>query len=280
MRIFDRMGRGWELGLQSLRVILDYPKLLLFPVLSGVSMCLILLSFGGVFLGLSGFDVEVMESIFARMEESGEWVFWVSTFLFYLITYLIVVFFNVALVHNAHRIFAGQEPSVRVGLSFAMRRLPQIIAWAALAATVGMLLKAIEERVGSLVTSLLGFAWSLATYFVVPILAAEEVDPIEALKRSSRTIRNKWGEAVGAGFSLGIFFILGIFCAIGIGFVIGAIIHPGVGAFFGFLAFLLTIVVNSAAQNVFLAAAYDHSQGHTPEQFESETLDGLFMPKK
>lgn len=280
MRFFDRLGRGWTLGIKSLEVIGSHPKLLLFPVLSGVALLLVLLSFGGAFLGLAGFNFDAMEAIFLKMEQLGEVVFYLIAFVFYFITYFIIVFFNVALVFNVRRIFTGETPSIRDGIAFSASRAPQIMAWAALAATIGMVLQAIEEKVGSFVSGILGFAWSLATYFVIPTLAAEEVGPIDALKKSSQTIKERWGESIGAGFSLGLFNLLGIVIAIITGFLLGFMIHPGVGVALGILTFMLTLVVNGAARNVFLTAAYEHTHGNTPEAFDSETLDGIFMAKK
>ena len=279
MKLFDRLGRGWELGIKSLEVIGAHPKLLLFPVLSGLALIAVVLSFGGAFLGLAGFDPQAMEVLINRMEQMGEVVFWLITFVFYLVTYFVIVFFNVALVHNVRLIFAGEEPSIQAGISFSAQRAHQILAWAAVAATVGLILKALEERLGSLVSGLLGFAWSLATYFVVPTLAAEDVGPIQALKRSSSTIRERWGESIGAGFSLGLFVLAGIVLSIVSGFVFGYLIHPGIGALVGFLTFMLTLVVNGAARNVFLTAAYEHAQGNTPDAFDADTLDGVFMRK-
>lgn len=279
MRFFDRLGRGWDLGVRSLEVIGAHPKLLLFPVLSGLALFAVVLSFGGAFLGLAGFDPQALEAIFNRMEQMGEVVFWLITFVFYLVTYFVIVFFNVALVHNIRLIFAGEEPSIRAGISFSAQRAHQLLAWAAVAATVGLILKALEDRFGSFISGILGFAWSLATYFVVPTLAAEDVDPIEALKRSSGIIRERWGEAVGAGFSLGLMVLAGIVISIISGFVFGMIIHPAIGVLVGFLTFLLTLIVNGAARNVFLTAAYEHTQGNTPEAFDAETLDGIFMKK-
>ncbi len=279
MKLFDRLGNGWTLGIKSLEIIANHPKLLLFPVLSGIALMLILLSFATAFFGMAGFDPALIEGVFERIEEMGQSVSIMIGFIFYLITYFVVVFFNVGLVHNARLIFSGEEPSIREGIKFAVHRAPTIFAWAALAATVGMLLQAIEERVGGLVSGILGFAWSMATYFVVPTLAAEEIGPIDALKKSAYTIKSKWGESIGAGFSLGLFVLAGIVLSIIAGFTFGFIIHPGIGVLIGFLTFFVTLIANSAARNIFLTAAYEHTQGNTPENFNEETLDGIFMAK-
>jgi hypothetical protein len=279
MKVFDRLGRGWTLGLKSLEIIGQHPKLLLFPVLSGAALLAVLLSFGGAFLGLAGFDPAAMEAVADKMNQVGDVVFFAIIFIFYLITYFVIVFFNVALVHNARLIFAGEPPSIQAGIAFSASRAHQILAWAAVAATVGLVLQTIEDKLGGLVSGLLGFAWSMATYFVVPTLAAEDIGPIDALKRSAKVIRERWGESLGAGFSLGLFNLLGIVIAITTGALVSIAIHPGVGIPLGILTFMLSLVVNSAARNIFLTAAYEHTQGHTPDAFDAETLDGIFMRK-
>lgn len=283
MRLFDRLSRGWHLGITSLEVIRDHPKLLLFPVISGAALVVAFLSFSGAIMALFGINPRAMESAFATLEQAGDVGSFIALFIFYLITYFVIVFFNVGLVYNARKVFEGGQPDVGEGLRYAASRVVNIFAWAALAATVGTILKSLEERlgiVGRVIISFIGFAWSISTYFVVPILAYENVTPVEAVKRSAQVIRERWGEALGAGFSFGLFQIIGWVLAFVGGFTLGYFIHPFVGVAVAVLTILLTIVVVSAARNVFLTAAYEHTQGNTPDEFDGQTLDGIFMPKK
>src|SRR5215212_10751368 len=75
-----------------------------------------------------------------------------------------------------------------------------------------------ERRDGRIVISLIGFAWNIATYLVVPVLAAEDIGPIDAVKRSTQLLKRTWGEqlvgnaGVGAVFGLMMFgiFLIGI----------------------------------------------------------------------
>ena len=282
MRFFDRLSRGWHLGITSLEVIKDHPKLLLFPVLSGAALIAILVSFAGAMFSLAGFSPEALEAAMRSLEQTGDVGVFIGLFLFYLISFFVVIFFNVALVYNAKQIFAGEEPSIRGGLQFAASRIVNIFAWAVLAATVGAILRMLEERlgwIGQIVVGLIGMAWSITTYFVVPVLTYENVGPIDALKRSTQTIKEKWGESLGAGFSFGLFFLAGMALAVIGGLIVGQV-NAVAGVMVGFATFMLTIVVNSAARNVFLAAAYEHTQGHTPEQFDGKTLDGIFIEKR
>ncbi len=283
MKIFDRLSNGWKLGKMSLETIKDNPSLMLFPVVSGAALTLIVISFlgGGYFL----FADSLMEGVNMGVESEGtmDIIMYVAGFLFYLVNYFIIVFFNVGLVYCARHILEGEETSFAEGISYAMTRTQTILAWAALAATVGMIIKTIQERSGSLgqiLAGIIGIVWSVATFFVVPIIAYEDVNPIEAVKRSGQIMKDKWGESIGSNFSFGLFTLLGIILvALPLGFLFGALIHPVAGVAVGILAFLFVNVAVSAGKMVFLTAVYQHVNGEPVGRFEADTLDGIFIRK-
>ena len=71
----------------------------------------------------------------------------------------------------------GGDPTMRSAIAAAWRRIGTIAIWAVIAATIGVILNAIHERagwIGKIVTSLLGWAWSFATFFIVPVLVLEQ----------------------------------------------------------------------------------------------------------
>src|SRR5206468_4089381 len=107
------------------------------------------------------------------------WV-WPVTFAYYFCSYFVIIFCNSALVSCALMRFNGQETSIGAGFQAAFARLPQILAWSLVSATVGVLLKVIEsahEKVGEFISAILGTAWTVLTYFVVPVLVVEKLGP-------------------------------------------------------------------------------------------------------
>ena len=69
-----------------------------------------------------------------------------------------------------------------------------------------MVLQAIEERfgiIGTIVARLVGLAWNLVTFLVVPILVLEDLGVGDALKRSKDLFKKTWGENVIGQFGLG-----------------------------------------------------------------------------
>src|SRR5215813_14272217 len=168
-----RFARGLALLRSSWSVLRQDPKLLVFPMITMVALTLVLASFALPFL----LDHNLARGVTDRAHGGGGRVLaYVLTFLFYLATNFVIIFFNTALIACVMKRFRGEEVSLGDGLAAAMGRLPQIIGWALVAATVGMILKLLEERVpalGRIVVRIVGMAWSIISYFVVPVLAVE-----------------------------------------------------------------------------------------------------------
>ena len=204
-------------------------------------------------------------------------------FAFYLVCYFVIVFFNVGLVYCAKRIFQGEEVSFKEGLNYSFSRVGTIFNWAILAATVGVVLNMLQERlgaVGSFISGLIGLAWSIATFFVIPVIAYENVSPFEAVKRSGLMMREKWGEALGANFGFGLLFFFGYVLIVIASVLIGFIIHPIVAVIGAVMMALLLHTALSAAEMVFVAATYQHLNGEPTGNFEGDVLDSVFMPKE
>lgn len=280
MGFFERLKNGWDLGMQSLSIIKDNPTLIILPLLSSISMLFILMAMLTGSFAMFGFDIERVIHSAETLDGSGSEILgYVALFVYYLINFMIVIYFNVALVFCANKVFEGEKPSIRESLSFATSRLNVIVPWAILAATVGLILKIIEnksENFGKFVVGLVGGAWAIATFFVLPILAYENVGPIDALKRSIAIIKEKWGEALGANFGFGLFYFISFVLLVIPAFFVGSMIHPGVGVFLGIMSFFLIGIVISAAETVFLAAAYQHVNDRPIPQYQPELIDDIF----
>jgi len=282
MNSFGRIKKGWKIGWTSLEVIRDNPGLLVFVVFSGTALITVLVSFLSTFYLVFGIPgLEGMGTWFAQTEY-GELVSLISVFLFYLIAFFIISFANVALVYCAKQVFNGEEVSIKDGFRHSMSKVDVILPWAAFAATIGAILRMLSERlgfIGQIVISLLGAGWSIASFFVIPILAHEDIGPIDSLKKSVLIMKDKWGEAFGANFSFGAFYILG-YIAIVSYFILLVTISPWI-AFIGsvILALFLHTAV-SAAKMVFIAASYQHATGQTAGIFDdAEVMDDIFRSK-
>jgi hypothetical protein len=150
-------------------------------------------------------------------------------------------------------------------------------------ATVGLILRALEERfgwLGDIVLAIIGAAWSAVTFFVVPILLYEPLGVIQSVKRSASIFKQRWGETfIGSGaIGLAMFLIALPILAAAVG--LGALYVPlGIG--FGVLAIGLLVALGSAMSGVFNAALYRYATvGEAPGVFQPEDLQGSFRPKR
>src|SRR4051794_10645330 len=172
----DRIRNSWSLVKEAWAVLRQDRELALFPVLSGIVSALVLASFALPALLLFPW-AELGRSVDSRSLHGGYGahfgpLHYVGIFLYYLVTYFVVVFFNAGLVACVKKRFAGEDPTLRDGLDFSFQNIGRIFQWALLSATVGTVLRAIEERlgwVGQIVAGLLGMAWSIVSFFVVPV---------------------------------------------------------------------------------------------------------------
>jgi hypothetical protein len=181
MSIFTRLSNGWTLSMNSLSVLKENRQLIIFPILSGLSMILIIGSFLVALLAGAGWEFE-------SIRDQGTLYNYMLGFLFYLINYFVVVFFNMALIQCTRDYFNGEKPSIKKGLQFSVSRLGPILSWSLFAATIGFGLKILQENlgwIGKIITGIIGVVWSIATFFVVPIIAYENLNPIQAFNRST-----------------------------------------------------------------------------------------------
>src|SRR5690606_18457675 len=127
------------------------------------------------------------------------------------VQYFVIFFFNTALVGAAMIRLDGGDPTVSDGLRIARGKWATILGYAAIAATVGMLLRALEQRagvVGRIVSGLIGAAWAVAPDLTVPVLGARDVGPIEAVKESASLLKATWGENIIGNGGIGLVFTI------------------------------------------------------------------------
>lgn len=281
-----RIGRSWELVKQSFAILQSDKELALLPVLSAISCVMV-----SAFVILGGAAVswpEIHGAAVAGLRfQPNPQILWPAVFAFYLVNYLVIVFFNVALVSAASERLAGRPATLRDGLNKAWERKGKIFEWALLAATVGMILKLIEQRsglIGAIIAKVIGVAWTLASYFVAPILAFEGLGPIDALKRSAEIFSKTWGEEIVGRVSISVIF--GLLALAGAPICIAGIYFAGMpGLWVGIAIWVVYIialsVVSSALQGIFTAALYQYATTKTaPAGFSADTLSSAWGPKK
>ena len=277
--MFEKFSRSWGLVKASASVLRSDKELLLFPLVSAICTAIVAATFIVPAIGLRIFD--------GSEPGPGAVLF---GFAFYLCQYFVIFFFNTALVGAAMIRLEGGDPTVADGLRIARGKLGAILGYAAIAATVGLVLQALEQRaglLGKLVIGLLGTAWTLATFMVVPILVTRDIGPVDAVKESAALLKRTWGENIvgnaGIGLAFGLFTVLVALVLIAL--VIGAAVTLGavaatVVAVFGALALAFLAVFQAALSGVYSAALYRYAtDGTPPDGFGDGELQAAFRAK-
>ena len=254
--MFERASQTWEIMKCCVGVLKKDKELMVFPILSAVSLVLVMASWFA--------PLAMSKSLLAGMVDThGNFTVtaWVYLFLFYFSSTFVIVFFNTAVVSCALQRLQGGDPTVGYGVREAGKRLHLIFGWSLLSGTVGLILKIIEERfalLGRIISSILGTLWALVTFFAIPVLVAQNLGPLDTLKESGRLFRERWGEQIIGNFSFG---LLGFLAAlpfwVAIFFGLFAqsqmrILLLGVGI----LGVIAVTLVQSVLASIFQAALY------------------------
>ncbi len=262
--MFEKFAHSWALVKASASVLRSDKELLVFPLLSAVCSLIVAASF---------FVPALLGGVFTSFERSGgpAPLMYLLLFGFYVVQYFVVIFFNSALVGAALIRLDGGDPTLADGLRIAGSKIGPILGYAVIAATVGVILRALQERagfIGRFIVGLIGVAWTAATFLVVPVLVNQNVGPIDAVKRSAEMLRKTWGQNLigngGMGLVFG-FLIFALMCVCG-GLVVLAAKTGSVPLLVATVAvsvvvLLLLILVQAAMQGVYSAALYRYASG-------------------
>jgi hypothetical protein len=176
-----------KLLMASVRVLRTHKRLILFPVMATLAEVILLASF-------------VVPLVVSRHGSStGDGNFSVVQYVLFALGYLVLtaigLFFNAALILAADQALRGEQPKVGTSLRAALRRLPTILAWAALSATISILVRAVDRKI-PFVSGIIGIGWSLVTFLALPAIVLEDVGVVRSVRRSVELFRTTWGDEV------------------------------------------------------------------------------------
>lgn len=157
--------------------------------------------------------------------------------------------------------------------------------------TVGVLLRGLQTFandklgfVGQVLQGIAAAAWSVTTYFVVPVVVAEGLGPVSAVKRSSSILRRTWGESLIGSAGLGavmFLFVLPVFGLV-------ALLATGIGGSTGVAVIgvvivvymLIVTVVYTALSAVFRGAVYNYATTNVaPPHMDPALLQSAFRDR-
>jgi Family of unknown function (DUF6159) len=268
----NAFSRGLRLAMASWAVVRQDRQLLILPIVSFVCSVIVIAVFAAGTWGIGLPEGDRLEP-----------VHYVILFLLYVALAFVTIFFNAAVIGTAMERLQGRESTIADGLRLAREHLGQIFLWAVVTATVGIVLRTLSERfgfVGRIVISLIGVAWNVVTFFVVPVLLYEPVGVGEGIKRSASLFRQRWGEQFVGNGAIGIVVFVGALAVGAIALMLGTIALP-VGIAVGVLGIGALMAIGAACSGVFNAALYRYATtGEASGAFSIEDLSSSFRPKE
>lgn len=274
-------SRSFHIFKESLSVLRKDKEIMFFPILSGIFTMMAMA--GMVYAG-------VITGFFARLGNGSELesniLGYAGLFVWYFVSWFIVIFFNVAVIHCAKIRFEGGDPTIADGFRASTTHLGRIATWALVAATVGLLIRIAADRakfVGKIVASIAGAAWAIATFFIVPVIIFEKKSMKDSIKQSANLVKKTWGESLVSAGGVGLFMMMlgaaGLLLPIAGMFISvqAAVIGLGIMAFY----WLGLMVVSSALTGIFRAGLYLYAtEGKLPQGFTPAYVERAFGPPK
>lgn len=269
--MFQRVRRGWTLTKASFRVLEKDREILVLPVLSFLTLV------GALGLwGLAGWATVGAAGLM------GSDLGYVWLFGAYVTVAFVGTFFLAATIEMASLRLGGSDPTLADGLSKAWAKKGNLLAWALVTATVGVLLRVLRRRsggMGNLLGAFLEFGWAVATFLAVPVLVHRDVGPIQAVKDSGGLVKAAWGEAATGVVGTGIvFFLLGLLglAPVVVGVLAGSVWVLAVGGIVAVAWWVVLAAANSAVSGILKAALFQYADtGQMPEGFEAASRERL-----
>ncbi|WP_254838605.1 DUF6159 family protein [Natronomonas marina] len=276
MGIIDRLRIGFGMARRSGRVLRAHPKLFVFPLLGGLSGIAFLITLFGSLLVAGPLFEEPGPAIYAAL------------FVAYLVETFLASFFTAALVSATRTVFHGEEPSIRDALAAAWQRKLPLLVWSLAAAVIGVVLRMIEGQdnlVAQIAAAVFAVAWSVMTYFVVPVIVFRDPSPTEMFEESARTFKDTWGESIGAMGTIDVVTLLLVLGGVALGGVT-FVVTSGTGALqlvstvlIGGAAVVVGLLVGKALTGVAKTALYVYATERTaPEYFDDMDFTELSRP--
>ena len=278
----SRIATGWRLARDSWRLLKADRSLAIFPALSTAFAALAIAL--TLTPGLVWSDAVDKDWVVLPFMAVGGYA---ATFF--------VVYFNVALAGAARLSMDGRDTGPADGLAVARERRGLIARWALLQFAFGVLVHVVQYlagdsiagRIVAIVSGLVGVAWSVSTFFVIPVLALEGLGPGAAFKRSASLVRERWGEGLVGSAAIGLAVLLVAALPLAILFNVASTVidsDPALGAVFGviaLLAFTFTCVMSSALGVIFRVELYRYAtEGRVADGFAKEDMLGAFRPSR
>lgn len=292
----NRIQNGVELTRQSWAALRANPQLMIFPVISLIGMIIVTILFF-IPVSATGIFSALSESNSRGSGNGSNTLFVIVLFLYYFVTYTVIIFSNTALVGAALKLARGETATVQDGINIALSRMGKIFVYALISATIGMLARAIRESgsnsknivgaiLAAVIAGIIQGAWNLVVFFAIPVLVVEDIGVIDSLKRSVALFKQTWGEQFTGSVAISALsclatLALGVVAVVLIGLAAatqsGVVIALAIGIII--LGFIFLSLITGAINGIFQASLYQYATtGDAGKLIDTQLARNAFLP--
>ncbi len=272
--MFSRISNTFNTIKLCFRVLKKDKELIFFPIMAAFSV----LALAFVFWSMGLIDIQEEQTSGTSFSD------FIPEIILLFVANFFIVLFNSALISGALHRLRGGDPNVGSAMNHALKHIHHIFIWSIIVTIVAILIAIVkgDRREGSFVRQILGsmlqYGWTMMTFFVVPIIVAENMAPIPAIKKSSSLFKQTWGDQVTANFGFGIIQILAIMISGAIGWFFG-LLNPTLGIGIGVMFAAISVSVVYTLEGIYKAALYEFALGEKPLEFEQHDLSRAYTAK-
>lgn len=282
----SKFNKSFHLVIETFKLMKKDPEILIFPVLNCLIFFLFCLS---IFYTYFHGNYDELDKIIEGIEDFKSGYYFLIIIL-YLFGYFSTYFFQAGLMFVVNARIHKKDLSFKDGATRALAKLPEIFLLSIIQSTAGIMLGWIFEKVSTLnkiIVALVGAAWSVATFFVLPVVILENNSFGKSFEESSKIFKKTWGETIIINFSTTAFFdvILRIFCfscaflLVFFDNLLGFL--PPFSYFIIFCLFGIALIVflRSAIDGAFKVVLYEYAKNSIiPENFDQEIVVSVLTP--
>jgi len=210
-----RLRASYLLTREAFRFLRADSEMLLVPVIGGLVQLFLLLLVGlGILLPLGVFSG-------AWSPETNKYQVYAIVFLMYLVSAFVFAYMQGIITHIVYTRAHNGDATLGDGFKASKDQAGALFIWACITSTVGILLRIIGERsqkFAQIMAAILGAAWSVLTYFVVPSIIIDKKSGFNAISHSGEIFKRTWGETIVINVGIGIIFFIPVAAMI---FVLG-----------------------------------------------------------
>lgn len=278
MNLLQIFTRSWKFLVQCAKFFGRNKDLLFFPIISIIStIALAFILFAGGIL-----QFEAISHFF----EQHVWAAFVGFIVLYFFFSFVIIYFNASLIACATLRLQGKEASIGDGLGLAGQHWWALLKWTMLSTTVGLVIRTLENShslIEEIIGLILGVAWTISTYFVIPVMVFQNVGPFKAIKTGFSIFGRGWRRVLSVFLIFHLFTVALVAILFGLQYLMpqDTKLFVEIGAFLVIISILIAATIGNAFNGIVNSALYlSYVEKSHPDGFDKELLQSAFAQKR